>query len=297
MATIVRMEGIRGRQGWAVARLAGLSILALAGSSLVVLLLERVVEVPSAASVYLLAVIIAGAFGGTLAAVGTAIASAFLYDFFFVEPIYTLRIADASELLNLLLFLAVGIAVGRLSGLQAERATEAAERARDAQALFAVSRSIATSDDLSDRRRDRPAPARHGGRDGAALAGPRSVRGHRADRGRYRGRDAIARRRRGTSSSSDRSATNRRAGRAPTSAARSLAARPPERPSIGSGSRCRARSSVRSGRYGPPGHPIPTRPRPGSCRPRPISSARRSDASGSWRTACRRRSPSGARAS
>jgi two-component system sensor histidine kinase KdpD len=146
--TIDGMDGITGRR-WSIARLAGLSILALAGSSLVVLLLERVVEVPSAASVYLLAVIIAGAFGGTLAAVGTAIASAFLYDFFFVEPIYTLRIADASELLNLLLFLAVGVAVGRLSGLQAERATEAAERARDAQALFAVSRSIATSDDLS----------------------------------------------------------------------------------------------------------------------------------------------------
>lgn len=149
MATIGSMEGIWGRRAWSMARLAGLSILALAGSSVVVFVLERVVAVPSAASVYLLAVIIAGAFGGTLAAVGTAVASAFLYDFFFVEPLYTLRIADASELLNLLLFLAVGIAVGRLSGLQAERATEAAERARDAQALFAVSRSIATSDDLS----------------------------------------------------------------------------------------------------------------------------------------------------
>jgi two-component system sensor histidine kinase KdpD len=149
MATIVAMEAFMARRGWAVARVVGLSVLALAGSSAVVFLLERVVEVPSAASVYLLAVIIAGALGGTLAAVGTAIAATFLYDFFFVEPIYTLRITDASEWLNLLLCLAVGIAVGRLAGLQAERATEAAERARDAQALFAVSRSIATSDDLA----------------------------------------------------------------------------------------------------------------------------------------------------
>jgi len=34
--------------------------------------------------------------GGTLPAVGTAIASTLLYDFFFVEPFYTLRISDAT---------------------------------------------------------------------------------------------------------------------------------------------------------------------------------------------------------
>lgn len=141
-----RFRRLRTRDVW---RVVALTVLSLAGSTLVVALLERMVSVPNAASVYLLAVLIAGAFGGTLPAVGTAIASTLLYDFFFVEPFYTLRISDASEWLDLLLFLTVGVAIGRLSGLQAQRAAEAADRARESQALFAVSRSLATSDDLA----------------------------------------------------------------------------------------------------------------------------------------------------
>jgi two-component system, OmpR family, sensor histidine kinase KdpD len=148
VATINPMERF-GRLDWHGApRIAALSVLSLVGSTAVVAVLERVVRVPNAALVYLLAVLIAGAFGGTWPAVATAVASTLLYDFFFVEPLYTLRISDASEWLDLLLFLAVGVAIGRLSGLQAQRAAEAADRARESLAMFTVSRSLATSDDL-----------------------------------------------------------------------------------------------------------------------------------------------------
>jgi two-component system, OmpR family, sensor histidine kinase KdpD len=148
MATIVFMDRlghlfVRSRRGALV-----VTLLALAGSTIVIALLENIVQVPNAASVYLLAVLTAGMLGGTLPAVATAVASFFLYDFFFTQPYLTLTIADASEWLNLLLFLAVAIAIGRLAALQAQRATEAAARAREAQALFAVSRSLATTDDL-----------------------------------------------------------------------------------------------------------------------------------------------------
>ena len=125
-----------------------LAIVSLAGSTLAIALLEYAIHVPNAAPVYLLAVLTVGIFGGTLPAVLTAIVAAFLYDYFFVEPFYTLTIADASEWLNLVLFLAVGVAIGRMSALQTERAAEAAERAREAEALFAISRSLATTDDL-----------------------------------------------------------------------------------------------------------------------------------------------------
>lgn len=148
MATIVVMDRlgrpyVRGARGAVI-----LTLISLAGSTVVIALLERVVRVPNAASVYLLAVLAAGTFGGTRPAVVSAVASFFLYDFFFVEPYLTLTIADASEWLNLLLFLAVAIVIGRLAALQAQRAAEAAERAQEAQALFAVSRSLATTDDL-----------------------------------------------------------------------------------------------------------------------------------------------------
>ena len=148
MATIVVMDRlgrlhVRPRRGAVI-----VTVLSLAGSTLVVAVLENVVRVPNAASVYLLAVLAAGMFGGTLPAVVSAVASFFLYDLFFTEPYLTLTITDASEWLNLLLFLAVAIAIGRLAALQAQRAAEATERAHEAQALFGVSRSLATTDDL-----------------------------------------------------------------------------------------------------------------------------------------------------
>ena len=148
MATIVFMDRVshlfvRSRRTAVVA-----TLFSLAGSTLVVAVLENFVQVPNAASVYLLAVLAAGTFGGTLPAVASAVASFFLYDFFFTEPYLTLTIADASEWLNLLLFLAVAIVIGRLAALLAQRAAEATERAHEAQALFAVSRSLATTDDL-----------------------------------------------------------------------------------------------------------------------------------------------------
>ena len=142
------MHGMRRLSVGAARRAALIMVAALALATAVVLVLERVVQVPNAAPVYLLAVVAVGMLGGTVPAVATSVASFLLYDFFFVEPFYTLTIADPSEWLNLLLFLVVAIAIGRLSALQAERAAEAAERAHEAAALFRVSRSLATSDDV-----------------------------------------------------------------------------------------------------------------------------------------------------
>lgn len=148
MATINGMDRLSRSYVSGARRRVILILLSLAASTAVVAVLERGVQVPNAASVYLLAVLAAGTFGGTLPAIACAVASFFLYDFLFVEPYYTLTIADASEWLNLLVFLAVAIAIGRLAALLAERAEEAAERAHEAQELFAISRLLATTDDL-----------------------------------------------------------------------------------------------------------------------------------------------------
>ena len=126
------------------------SVGALAGATAVVAVLERVTHIPYAAPVYLLAVLIVGLTSGTRAAVLTAIASFFLYDFLFVAPFYTLTVADPNEWLNLLLFLIIAVSIGRLAAGQAAQARSAAERAREAIALFKISRALATSDDLEN---------------------------------------------------------------------------------------------------------------------------------------------------
>ena len=116
----------------------------------VVAVLETLVPTLSAAPIYLLAVLSVGLLAGTSAAVVSAIASFLIYDFLFVEPYYTLTINDPEEWLNLLLLLAVALAIGRLAAIQAAHADEVVERAREAQDLFAVSRSLATSRNLAE---------------------------------------------------------------------------------------------------------------------------------------------------
>jgi len=101
--------------------------------------------VPDAAIVYLLAVVAIGMGYGSWMAVATSVASFLLYDFFFVQPLYTFSIAAPEEWLDLLLFLVVAIAIGRLSALQLQRRREAELRSSEARAMFAMSRDIATA--------------------------------------------------------------------------------------------------------------------------------------------------------
>jgi two-component system sensor histidine kinase KdpD len=127
--------------------LAGLAVaaLSLALATALAALIRYQLGVPHAATVYLLAVVAVGMGYGSWMAVATSLASFLLYDFFFVQPLYTFSIAAPEEWLDLLLFLVVAIAIGRLSALQLERRREAELRSAEARAMFAMSRDIATA--------------------------------------------------------------------------------------------------------------------------------------------------------
>jgi two-component system sensor histidine kinase KdpD len=131
-------------------KVATLVVAALALSTGAIWILEQVVNVPYASPVYLVAVLVAGVIGGMTTAVAAAVASFLLYDFLFVPPVYTFTVSDPNEWLNLLLFLAVAIVISRLAALQAERTREATDRAREAQALFRISRTLAASRSLDE---------------------------------------------------------------------------------------------------------------------------------------------------
>lgn len=106
--------------------------------------------ISDASLVYLVPVVLAGIVGGTWAAMATAVGAFLTYDLLFIEPRLTVTIDDPKEWLELLLFLFVAVAIGRLAGLQGERAREAAQRAHEAQALFAISRILATTPRLEE---------------------------------------------------------------------------------------------------------------------------------------------------
>jgi len=101
--------------------------------------------VSDAAIVYMLAVVAVGMGYGSWLAVATSVASFMMYDFFFVQPLYTFSIDAPEEWLDLLLFLFVAIVIGRLSALQLQRRREAELRSAEARAMFAMSRDIATA--------------------------------------------------------------------------------------------------------------------------------------------------------
>ena len=101
--------------------------------------------VADASPLYLIAVVGIAVALGTGPAMASAVAAFLLYDALFVEPRFTLAVDDPEEWLNLLLLLFVGVVIGRLAALQAERADEATRRAGESRALFRISRTLATA--------------------------------------------------------------------------------------------------------------------------------------------------------
>jgi two-component system sensor histidine kinase KdpD len=120
-------------------------LLALTAATGFVGLLEYAAGIHPASAVYLLAVASMAIAFGTWAAIGTAFGGFLTYNFLFVDPKYTFTVAEPQEIVNLLLLLTLGVLIGRLTGLQRDRAAEARRREQEARALFAVSRALASA--------------------------------------------------------------------------------------------------------------------------------------------------------
>jgi two-component system sensor histidine kinase KdpD len=137
-----------------VARLRGLLVDAMVAAALLALatvlvgFLEGPVGIDNAATAYLLAVVAAAAVLGVAAAVGTAVCAFLIYDLLFVSPVLTLSVHDSREWLALLLFLVVGLVVAWLAGQLRQRARDASTRESESNALYQVSRILATRPDI-----------------------------------------------------------------------------------------------------------------------------------------------------
>src|SRR5450756_828108 len=139
------MERFRSTSVRRVAGVVAVMIVALALTTLAVAVLEDRLRIPDASATYLLAVVAIAVAFGTPAAVATAIGSFLLYDFLFVSPTGAFIVANAEELLNLLLLLALGVVVGQLAGMQRDRAETSVLRERQARTQYQVGRELATT--------------------------------------------------------------------------------------------------------------------------------------------------------
>ena len=89
-----------------------------------------------------LLVVIVALVGGIWPAMTAAVIAGFCLDFFFVVPFYTVRIADPSHLITLVIFLVVAVLVSLVVDRSASRSRAARRSAAEAETLATVAGSI-----------------------------------------------------------------------------------------------------------------------------------------------------------
>jgi two-component system sensor histidine kinase KdpD len=120
------------------------ALVALLGLPLLTLLLEQARDTFSLESqvlLYLLAVVAVAVIGGMAVALGSAIAAAFLINYFFVKPEHTLEVAQGEQALALAVFLIVAAVVSWAVEAAARRARAAESAAQQAETLSGLAQS------------------------------------------------------------------------------------------------------------------------------------------------------------
>src|SRR6476660_3409734 len=100
--------------------------------------------------VYLIPVVIAATRGGIVPAVVAAICGVLASAFFFYPPLYSFRIKDPQEVIDLILFIFVAVAVSQLATRLKRQLEMARQREIDLRDLYAFSRRLAVAFDVSD---------------------------------------------------------------------------------------------------------------------------------------------------
>jgi len=122
----------RSWRGYAIGLLSVVVVTVLIGA------LEPPWRVANVSMLYLIGVLATATLAGSGPAIVVSIAAFLVFNWFFVEPIHTLTVADPSAWFALLLFLVTAVITGQLAGDLRRRANEAAVREREATLLYAV---------------------------------------------------------------------------------------------------------------------------------------------------------------
>jgi len=100
--------------------------------------------------VYLLPVLIAATRWGIVPAIVAAICGVLASAFFFYPPLYSFRITNPQEVINLILFIFVAVVVSQLATRLKSQLEMARQREIDLRDLYAFSRRLAVAFDVSD---------------------------------------------------------------------------------------------------------------------------------------------------
>ncbi len=105
---------------------------------------------PNLSMVFLLAVLVCAERFGLWSAIAASFLSFLAFNFFFIEPIYTLTVAEPQELLSLMVFLVVAVLTGSLAGRVHDQTEAVQERAHNIELLYDFSRKLSAAPNLDD---------------------------------------------------------------------------------------------------------------------------------------------------
>src|SRR5690348_3623726 len=100
--------------------------------------------------VYLIPVVIAATRWGIVPALIASVCGVFASAYFFYPPAYSFRVKDPQEVIDLILFVFVAIAVSQLANRLKRQLEMARQREIDVRDLYAFSRRLAVAFDVSD---------------------------------------------------------------------------------------------------------------------------------------------------
>jgi len=104
------------------------------------------VNLANVSMLYLLAVMATAVAFGRGPAVFASVLAFLIFDWFFVEPLHQLTVADPEEWVSLVFFLLTAIVTGQLAAGQRQRAQEARQREREAVVLYDVLRLLSEAE-------------------------------------------------------------------------------------------------------------------------------------------------------
>ena len=111
--------------------------------------LQRWLGNQPAALIYLFSVVMLALFVGRGATLAAATATALLWDFFFTEPRFSLRITNAADAMMFLTYFVVAVAMGQLTARIRKQQVAERQREQRATALYHLTRELAESADLA----------------------------------------------------------------------------------------------------------------------------------------------------
>lgn len=116
-----------------------------AASTLVAEIIYRLFDTNRLSMVFLAGVLVTAVRFGSGPAYLTALIAVAVYNFYLVEPRFTLEFGTPEDIINLVVFLAVAMLTGRLAGRIQDEKRSAETRARTTSALLAASREFSSS--------------------------------------------------------------------------------------------------------------------------------------------------------